>query len=52
MTVGHLLRVRVLDGHEVTVSGLLSPPFGYFKGTAEGPVAGHLFSLVYLSTVR
>ena len=37
-----------MDGHEVTVSGLLSPPFGYFRGTAEGPVAGHRFSLVHL----
>jgi hypothetical protein len=43
-------KVRLLDGHEVTVPGKLSPPFAYFRGTAEGPVAGHRFSLVHLST--
>lgn len=45
-------RVRLLDGSEVTVPGRLSPPFGYFRGTAEGPVAGHRFSLVHLPTCK
>jgi hypothetical protein len=45
-------KVRLLDGHEVTVPGLLSPPFAYFRGTAEGPVAGHRFSLVHLPTCK
>jgi hypothetical protein len=43
-------KVRLLDGSEVTVPGRLSPPFAYFRGTAEGPVAGHRFSLVHLPT--
>ena len=34
----HLGTVRVvLDGHEVTLKGWLSPPFGIFCGTANGP---------------
>jgi hypothetical protein len=45
-------KVRLLDGQEVTVPGLLSPPFAYFRGTAEGPVAGHRFSLVHLPTCK
>ena len=45
-------KVRLLDGSEVTVRGRLSPPFGYFRGTAEGPVAGHRFSLVHLPTCK
>lgn len=40
----------VLDGQEVRVRGMVSPPFAYFRGTAEGPVAGHRFSLVHLPT--
>ncbi|HEX3128780.1 MAG TPA: hypothetical protein VH394_15715 [Thermoanaerobaculia bacterium] len=45
-------KVRLLDGSEVHVRGRLSPPFGYFRGTAEGPVAGHRFSLVHLPTCK
>jgi hypothetical protein len=28
----------VLDGSEVTLRGFASPPFGIFRGTAEGPL--------------
>jgi hypothetical protein len=45
-------RVRLLDGSEVTMRGRLSPPFGYFRGTAEGPVTGHHFPLVHLPTCK
>lgn len=45
----HRGRFRVvLDGAELTVRGMVSPPFACFRGTAEGPVAGHKFSLVHL----
>lgn len=40
----------VLEGQEARVRGMVSPPFAYFRGTAEGPVAGHKFSLVHLPT--
>jgi len=34
----HLAAVRVvLDGHEVTLKGWASPPFGIFCGTVNGP---------------
>lgn len=38
----------VLEGYEVRVRGMVSPPFAYFRGTADGPVAGHKFTLVHL----
>jgi hypothetical protein len=44
-----LFRV-VLDGAEVTVRGMVSPPFACFRGTTEGPVAGHKFTLIHLPT--
>ena len=35
----HRGAVRVaLDGHEVTLRGFASPPFGIFRGTSEGPL--------------
>lgn len=45
-------KIRLLDGYEVTLCGHLSPPFGYFRGTAEGPVARHHFSLVHLPVCK
>ena len=30
-------RVILMDGAEVEVRGMLSPPFGYYLGTSEGP---------------
>jgi hypothetical protein len=42
--------VRLLDGSEVEVSGKLSPPFGVYWGTEEGPERGRreLYTLVYV----
>lgn len=47
-------RVVLMDGREVTLPGRVSPPFGIFRGTAEGPglegCGRH--TLVYLPTGR
>ena len=51
----HLGTIRfVVDGQEVTVKGWLSPPFGIFCGTANGPgVRGSKRqTLVYLQAGR
>jgi len=51
----HLGAVRVvLNGHEVTLRGFASPPFGIFRGTSEGPLykgCGR-HTLVHLSSGR
>jgi hypothetical protein len=43
--------VILADGQEVTLQGFVSPPFGAFRGTAEGRgyVACHRFTLVHLT---
>lgn len=44
----------VLEGREVTVRGMVSAPFGIFRGTAEGPGlrACQRFTLVHLPPRR
>ncbi len=45
--------VHLESGEEVTIRGAISPPFGTFRGGAEGPRrGGRLFSLVYLPEKR
>jgi hypothetical protein len=44
-----LFRV-VLDGQEVTVRGMVSPPFAYYQGNGSGPDRCHPRTLVNLRT--
>jgi hypothetical protein len=51
----HRGRVRVLlDGGEAVLDGMLSPPFGTFLGTSQGPKqhGAQRFTLVHLPTAR
>lgn len=43
---------RLMDGREITVHGLVSPPFGVFQGTSQGPNGNHLRTLVHLPSSR
>lgn len=48
-------RVRLEDGSEPEVRGLLARPFGIFHGAPDGPIphgSTHRYSLVYLPTRR
>jgi hypothetical protein len=48
-------RVRLEDGAEPEVRGLLSPPFGIFHGTPGGPIphgSTHRYCLVYVPARR
>jgi hypothetical protein len=49
---GVRFRVRLMDGLEIEVRGVTSPPFGIFQGTAHGPDGNHLRTLVHLPTCR
>jgi len=40
----------VLDGQEVTVRGMVSPPFAYYQGNGSGPDRCHPRTLVNLRT--
>jgi len=40
----------VLDGHEVHVRGMVSPPFAYYQGNGSGPDRCHPRTLVNLRT--
>jgi hypothetical protein len=42
----------LMDGREVEVQGMLSPPFGVFRGTAHGPDRNMVRTLVHLPTGR
>lgn len=44
----------VLDGQEATLRGMVSPPFGIYRGTAERPVSRGCgrFTLLHLPTRR
>ena len=46
--------VNLEGGETVTLPGFVSPPFGAFRGTADGPGyrACHRFTLVYVSQNR
>jgi len=45
-------RVVLMDGREVEVRGMVSPPFGTFRGTQQGPDGNHNFTLVHLPGKR
>lgn len=41
-------RVCLMDGREIEVRGVTSPPFGVFQGTSHGPDGNKLRTLVHL----
>ena len=43
-------RVCLMDGREIEVRGVTSPPFGVFQGTSHGPDTNKLRTLVHLPT--
>ncbi len=43
---------RMMDGREVQVRGVVSPPFGVFQGNSHGPNGNKLRTLVHLPTSR
>ncbi len=43
---------RMMDGREVEVRGVVSPPFGVFQGNSHGPDGNKLRTLVHLPTSR
>ncbi|HEY3572113.1 MAG TPA: hypothetical protein VGP73_29570 [Thermoanaerobaculia bacterium] len=43
---------RLMDGRELQVRGVVSPPFGIFRGTSHGPDRNKLRTLVHLPTGR
>jgi hypothetical protein len=48
-------RVRLEDGTEPDVRGWVSPPFGIFHGSADGPIyhgSTHRYTLVYVPARR
>jgi len=44
--------VRLADGRDVEVDGLISFPFGEFQGSVEGPDGDKRRTLVYLPSHR
>jgi hypothetical protein len=43
---------RLMDGRELQVRGVVSPPFGIFRGTSHGPDRNKLRTLVHLPSGR
>ncbi|MFL6195198.1 MAG: hypothetical protein ACJ75H_13570 [Thermoanaerobaculia bacterium] len=43
---------RMMDGREVQVRGVVSPPFGVFQGNSHGPDGNKLRTLVHLPSSR
>jgi hypothetical protein len=43
---------RLMDGRELQVRGMVSPPFGTFRGTSHGPDRNKLRTLVHLPSGR
>lgn len=43
---------RLMDGREVGMRGMVSPPFGIYRGTSQGPDRNKLRTLVHLPTCR
>ena len=41
---------RLMDGRELQVRGMVSPPFGIFRGTSHGPDRNKLRTLVHISS--
>lgn len=49
------VRAVLLDGNAYDLRGWIAPPFGFFHGTAAGPIghgSTHLYTLAYLPTGR
>jgi hypothetical protein len=44
--------VQLMDREEIRVSGMVSPPFAYFRGTSQGTDRNKGRSLVHLATGR
>jgi hypothetical protein len=44
--------VILMDGSEVEVQGMVSPPFGIFRGSSHGPDRNKLRTLVFLPVRR
>ena len=40
------------DGRETTMRGMISPPFGIYRGTSHGPDRNKVRTLVYLPNAR
>jgi hypothetical protein len=43
---------RLMDGREIQVRGMVSPPFGFYRGTSLGPDRNKLRTLVHVPTAR
>ena len=43
---------RLMDGREIQVRGMVSPPFGLYRGTSHGPDRNKLRTLVHVPTAR
>jgi hypothetical protein len=43
---------HLMDGRELQVRGVVSPPFGVFRGTSHGPDRNKLRTLVHLPSGR
>jgi hypothetical protein len=43
---------HLMDGRELQVRGMVSPPFGTFRGTSHGPDRNKLRTLVHLPSGR
>jgi hypothetical protein len=44
--------VQLMDGREIRVTGMVSPPFAYFRGTSHGTDRNKGRSLVHLGSGR
>jgi hypothetical protein len=44
--------VQLMDGQEIRVTGMVSPPFAYFRGTSHGTDRNKGRSLVHLASGR
>jgi hypothetical protein len=42
--------VHLMDGREITVRGVVSPPFAIYQGTSHGPDMNKLRTLVHIPT--
>ena len=49
---GVRFRVQLMEGREIEIDGVVSPPFGVFQGTSHGPDRNKLRTLVHLPTRR
>jgi hypothetical protein len=45
-------RVILMDGQEIPVRGMVSPPFGEFRGTSQGKDTSKRRTLVHIPTCR